>query len=263
MSLHRLFFFLFTFSSEAFALYNGNPSFPMMPEQSLFFSREEWFGVKAGYQCDRVYDRRLRVVHRHSADQRKRVQQYDSLSNQGVLTFNFNDRVELFGSAGVMSFDLTQRVFEEIKVTYDSETHLAWGIGGRAILAYWGDLQIGLNAAYLQSNPPLSSVKMNGTSSKNHATGKFREWQVGAGVSYWFHWFIPYLGVDFSDFRMKIKPLNSLKYLFRSNRAVLKEVYPLGIFFGFGLSPDKVLNINFEARLINENAASGSLDFKF
>ncbi len=263
MLLQRLFFFLFIFSSQAFALYNGDPSFPMMPEQSLLFSREEWFGIKVGYQFDGVYDRRLRVVHRHSADQRKRVQQYDSLSNQGVLTFNFNDRVELFGSAGVMSFNLTQRAFEDIKVTYDSETHLAWGIGGRAILAYWGDLQIGLNAAYLQSNLPLSSVKVNRKYSNNQATAKFREWQVGAGLSYRFNWFIPYVGVDFSDFRMKIKPLKSLIYLFRSNRAVFKEVYPLGIFFGFGLSPDKVLNINFEARFINENAASASLDFKF
>lgn len=259
----RTFLFTILLFSQAHALYNGNPSFPMMPEQSLFFSREEWFGVKVGYQVDGVYDRRLRMVHRH-ADQRKRVQEYESISNQGVLTFNFNDRVELFGNAGVMSFDLDQRPFENAKVSYDSQTHFAWGVGGRAILAYWGDLQIAFAAAYLQSNLPFASVKVNGKSySKNGAKAEFREWQVGAGVSYRFHWFVPYVGLDFSDFRMKIESLRSLNFLFDRNHVVFKEVYPLGLFLGFGLSPDKGINVNFEARFINENAVSASLDFKF
>ena len=44
---------------------------------------------------------------------------------------------------------------------------------------------------------------------------------------------------------------------------VFKEVYPFGIFLGFGLSAEKGLNINFEVRFINENAVSASGDFKF
>src|SRR3984957_1481348 len=146
---------------RGFALYNGNPSFPMMLEQGAFISPEDWFGVKVGYQFDDVYDRKLRLAHRHMDGESKKVPAYDSISNQGVLTFNFNDRVELFGTCGVFSFDLTQSPFEETRVRYRAGTHLAWGIGGRAILAYWGDLQIGVNAAYLQSNLPLSSVRVN------------------------------------------------------------------------------------------------------
>ncbi len=249
---------------NAFALYNGNPSFPMMPEQGQFFSRENWFGVKIGYQFDDVYDRRLRMAHRHEDGQQREVQEYDSISNQGILTFNFNDRAEIFGTVGAMSFELSHRPFEDTKVSYHTQTHITWGVGGRAILAYWGNLQIGINAAYLYSNLPLSSVKVNGKSyEKNHAQAEFREWQVGAGVSYWFGWFVPYAGVGYSDFRTKFVDLKSLKFLFHRNHAVFKEVYPLGGFAGFGLSPDKGFNVNFEVRFINENAVSASADFKF
>jgi len=259
-----LFSLLPILTTQGFALYNGNPSLPMMPEEGMFISKEKWFGVKVGYQFDDVYDRRLRMAHRHVDGQRRKVQEYESLSNQGVLTFNFNDRVEIFGTLGVMSFELSQRPFKDTKVSYHTETHFAWGVGGRAILAYWGDLQIGVNASYLHSDLPLSSVRINGESfGKKHAEAEFRQWQIGAGVSYRFHWFVPYVGLDYSDFRTKIEHLNALKFLFHRNHVVFKEVYPLGGFLGFGLSPDKGFNINFEARFINENAVSVSGDFKF
>jgi hypothetical protein len=260
----RFFFVFLVCSLKAFALYNGNPSFPMMPEEGMFISNEVWFGIKIGDQFDWVYDRRLHMAHRHVDEQRKKVQEYESLSNQGVLTFNFNDRVEIFGSLGAMSFELSQRPFEDTKVSYHTHMHFAWGVGGRAILAYWGDLQVSINAGYLQSNLPLSSVEANGKSyEKKHTVAEFREWQIGAGLSYRYAWFIPYLGFDFSDFRMKIEDLSSLKFLFHRNHIVFKETYPFGIFLGFGLSPEKGFNINFEARFINENALSVSGDFKF
>jgi hypothetical protein len=264
MRVKHYLFFLSILPIKGFTLYNGNPSFPMMPEEGMFISKEDWFGVKIGYQFDDVYDRRLRMVHRHVDDQRKKVQEYESLSNQGVLTFNFNDRAEIFGTLGAMSFELSQRPFEDTKVSYHTRTHFAWGVGGRVILAYWGNLQIAVNAAYLQSDLPISSVKVNDHSyGKKHAEAEFREWQIGAGVSYRFNGFVPYLGFDYSDFRMKIEHLNSLKFLFHRNHVVFKEVYPLGVFLGFGLSPEKGFNINFEVRFINENAASVSGDFKF
>jgi hypothetical protein len=256
-------FFFSVLSLKALALYNGNPSFPMMPEEGLFIAKEDWFGIKMGYQFDDVYDRRLHMAQCH-AEQRKKIREYQSLSNLGVLTFNFNDRAEIFGTLGTLSFELSQRPFRDSKVSYHTGSHFAWGVGGRAILAYWGDLQVALNAAYLQSNLPLSSVEVNDKSyAKRHAKAEFREWQIGAGVSYRFSWFIPYLGVDFSDFRTKIEDLNSLKFLFHRNHVVFKEAHPFGGFLGFGLSAERGFDINFEARFLNENAVSVSGDFKF
>lgn len=262
----RAFFFLFFFAvrMSAFALYNGNPSLPMMPETGAFIPKECWFGMKAGYEMDFVYDRKLHMDGHHLGHCSRRVHQFESLSNFGVVTFNFNDRVEIFGNLGSMSCEISHRPFSNTKISYHSSSHFAWGVGGRAILAYWGDLQLSVNAAYVATDSSLSSLKVNSKSfSTRHAEFDLREWQVGIGVSWRLRWFVPYLGADFSDFRARIDHLNSIKFLIPGNHITVKDSYPCGIFSGLGFSPSRAFNVNLEARFINENAVTLSTDFKF
>lgn len=264
--MRRLQFFLFLFliPFPLFALYNGNPSLPMMPETGTFIPRNMWIGVKAGYQFDRVYDRKLHFAGPGSHHLRKTVQEYDSLSNLGIVTVNFNDRVEIFTSLGAIWAHLSQHPLSDTKVTYRTHSSFAWGAGARAIVAYWGDLQLSLNAAYLSSNMPLSSLSAGGKSySTTHSHFNFREWQVGSGISYRVRWFIPYFGIDFSDLHVRIERLNALAFLFPKKHVTFKESHPLGIFLGFGISPDRTIALNFEARVINENAFTLAADFKF
>lgn len=249
---------------RAFALYNGNPSFPMMPETGIFIAKEDWLGVKAGYEFDYVYDRKLHLEGQHLEHCSKRVQEYHSLANYGVVTINFNDRVEIFSTLGAMSFKIAHHPFPDTKVSYHTGTHFTWGVGGRAILAYWGDLQVSVNAAYVKSDPRVSSLEVNGKSySTRQAEIDYSQWQVGIGVSYRVNWFIPYIGVDYSDFRARIEHLNSIKALFPDKHVTFKDSYPSGLYLGFGLSPDRAFNMNVEVRLLNENAVSASADFKF
>lgn len=264
--MNRLLFLLslLVLPLHLFSLYNGNPSLPMMPEVGLFIPKEKWIGFKAGYQFDNVYDRKLHMEGQHLDGCRKSVQKYESLTNFGVATINFNDRVEVFGNLGSMSCEISHHPFSDTRISYHTPTHFIWGVGGRAILAYWGDLQVALNAAYAQSDLQLSSLKVNGSSyPKGHAEIDFSEWQVGIGVSYRLKWFIPYIGADYSDFRARIEHLDSIELLIPSKHVTFKETYPLGIFLGFGLSPHRAFSFNAEARFINENAVSLSADFKF
>ncbi len=260
----RYLFCIFFLPISVFALYNGNPSFPMMPEGGIFTSKDNWFGVKAGYEFDDVYDRKLHRKGHAAAHIRKKVEKYDSLSNFGVLTLNFNQRVEIYSPLGAMSCEITQIPLSGTRITYHTLTHFAWGIGGRIILAYYGDLQIGVNASYVQANLPLSTLQMNGRAlHKQGANAHFREWQVGAAISYRVNWFIPYIGLDFSDLRTRIVHLKALKSLFPNDHVTFKESYTTGIVMGFGLTAERVFNLNFEARVINENAVTVSADFKF
>lgn len=260
-------FFTFTLlflSIKGFALYNGNPSLPMMPEVGAFIPKEVWFGIKGGYEFDFVYDRKLRMEGQHLKHCKKSVHTFESLSNFGVLTFNFNDRVELFTTLGEMSFEIKHTPLSQKKITYHTPAHFTWGVGGRAILAYWGDIQVSVNSAYLQSTPTLSSLKVGNQSySTRHTEFDFTQWQVGMGVSYRVQWFIPYIGFDFSNFRTRIEHLSSIEFLIPDQHVTFKDSYPCGIFLGFGLSPHRAFNVNFEARFINENAISVSADFKF
>jgi hypothetical protein len=246
------------------AMDNGNPSFPMMPEEGMFISKEKWFSFKTGYEFDRVFDRKLHMVGQGLKHSREKVQKYDSLSNLGVLTLTFNERVELFTKLGAMSCKLSQTPYSDTRVSYHTNTDFVWGVGGRAILAYWGELQLGIDAAYMQSDLSLSRIEVNGKSyPKRKAEMDYREWQIGLGVSYRLHWFIPYFGVDYSDQRSRIEHLNSLKFLFPEGHVTFKESYGTGLFMGFGLAPDRVFNLNVEVRVINENAVSVSADLKF
>ncbi len=262
----RFFFFIFFIAIRvsAFALYNGNPSLPMMPETGAFIPRECWFGLKAGYECDFVYDRKLHMDGHHLGHCSRSVPKFESLSNFGVVTFNFNDRVEIFADLGSMSSEISHRPYSNTTISYQTSTHFTWGVGGRAILAYWGDLQLSANATYIATDSPLYSLKVNGESySTRHAAFDLREWQIGIGISWRFKWIIPYIGADFSDFRARIDHLNSINFLIPGNHITVKDSYPCGIFLGVGLSPTRAMNVNFEARFINENAVAVSADFKF
>lgn len=263
MRLPRFSLLLLFMPWSCFALYNGNPSLPMMPEQGMFIPKDDWFGVKAGYQLNAVFDRKLHVEGNRDHIRRK-VQEYHAFSNLGVVTANFNDRVEAFGTLGVMSAELTHHPYPDTRVSYHTQTHFAWGAGGRAIVAYWGDLQLSVDAAYLAADLPLSSLKANGKShAKQSATVDYREWEVGIGVSYRVRWFVPYFGVDYSDFRARVKHLTALKSLFPSKHVTFKESYKAGIFLGCGLFCERAFSLNVEGRVINEYAFSLSTDFKF
>jgi len=259
-----LFVLLLLLPVKVLSLYNGNPSLPMMPEEGLIISREEWLGIKVGYELDYVYDRKLHMQGQPLVHMSKKVEKYHSLSNFGQVILNFNDRAELFGLLGAFSSDTVHHPLPGSKISYCSQSHFAWGVGGRAILAYWGDLQVGVNASYATSSPPLSSLKVNGRSySTRHAVCDYTQWQVGAGACYRVDWFIPYIGIDYSNFRQRIKQLNAIQFLIPSKHVTFKGDYPFGIYLGLGLAPQRAFQLNLELRLINENAVSLDVGFKF
>ncbi len=251
-------------SNALLALYNGNPSAPLLPEKGMWSSERGWIRVQAGYQFDYQYDRKLHLVGQGIAHLKKKVEKSDFKTQLGVLAFNFASRVELFSTLGTLSSTTKQQPLEHTKITYTSDPYFAWGVGGRALLAYWGDIQLGIDASYLSCTPPLSSIRINGKKiPKKNAQMDFSEWQIGMAVSYQLHWFVPYIGVDYSDFRARMHHLKSLKFLFPSDHATFKDSIPLGVYFGFGIAFEKALALNVEARFCNENAVSASADFRF
>ncbi len=244
------------------ALYNGNPSLPMMPEMGPFISRDAWVGIKVGYEFDWVYSSPLKGQSQHLSD--SKAHGYESMQNFGVVTLNFSDRVELFGDVGSMECQLHHAKIEKNRLSYVSKSDFAWEVGGRAIIAYWGDLQFAINAAFLRSDPALSSLKLNSISySKEKAHIDLTSWQIGLGTSYRFCWCVPYVGVSYTKFRAKVEHLKSLSFLIPSQQVVFENNDEFGVFLGFGIGLNKALSLNMEGRFISENALSISADFKF
>ncbi len=257
-----LVFSLFQFSRME-ALYNGNPSFPMMPEQGLFSKKDAWITIKAGYEWDGVFDRNLRV-HEHRSRLKHEVKDYAAMGNFGSVTLGCNDRVEVYGLFGAEEADIHYRPYSDLRLKFKTRQCFAWTVGGRAILAYWGGTQLGIDAKYFQFNPHIHSLKVNGGAiSPEGAFYHYREWQIGLGVSHRIKLVIPYAGLKYSDVRAKFHHLKALSWIFPEKHFTMKNKYPIGIVLGVGLSFDRAVNINCEARLYDETAITVSTDIRF
>lgn len=266
--MYRSIFLLLLFFSATFnqliALYNGNPSSPMMPEKGAFISSNSWLSVKGEYLFDDLYDWKLQTTG-HGASYSKKASRTPLMrSHLGLITLNILSRVELFSTLGTLETSFLQKPSSGGKISYHTDPHFSWGIGGRVILAYWGDIQLSVNASCLSCDTVISSLKLNDVKMARHgATVNVSAWQIGVGASYRFQWFIPYIGVDYADLRVKIRHLKGLSPEFPSHRITFKDLYPIGLYFGFGLSLEKTFSLNMEARCFNQNAVSLSANFRF
>jgi opacity protein-like surface antigen len=254
-----LFCALSCFIQQVYSMYNGNPSAPMMPEEGLIFPHS-WLSLKGGYEFDNVFNRKLKMqTHHLDAEHHK----FSSRTQFGVITVGLGDRVEIYSGLGNGKATLSQQV-EKMHIDYKTDAHFACTIGGRALFAYWDNLQVGLAASYLHFFPSLHSISIDDSSLVvGNAQMQYHEWQVGAGLSYHMKWLFPYIGAAYSNVQAKFLHLNSLKFLFHKSDFTLDSQKHYGVFVGCGFSPEKGVSVNAEGRFIDETAFVISADIRF
>ena len=141
-----------------FGLYTGNPGSPGIPEEGLFLSKESWLRIKMGYEYDHVQNRKLKVLHQNAL-QVKKLPKAKLTSQFGTFTASINQRLDLYFELGKTHAEFTQRLYPQgPDISYKAHSHFAWGGGGRAILVYWGDTQVGLAGSYRTVRPDLYAI---------------------------------------------------------------------------------------------------------
>jgi hypothetical protein len=251
--------FALIFSTNAFALYMGNPSEPNIIQSRIFFSEDAFMIVKVGYQGDYVLDRRLKTY----GGTHGRIDSFNFYMNQGVFTLNFLERFEVFGSVGAMQTTLSHRPkFDHQRREYQSNDHTTWGVGGRAILFEWGKTAIGVEGGFQWANPHIKWDALNGTSFTTDAVMRYREWQVAAGVSHQIDIFIPYGGVKYSNVYALMSQLRPDLMLQHSSFKMRSRDY-FGLVLGCTLSPSKIIDFTVEVRMIDEQAISLASNIQF
>lgn len=243
--------FLLLFSlvlQSGWAMYNGNPSDTLMPETGIFF-QNGLVSFEAGYEYDATFARAWKM---QQSMEGGKVKTFTASDHLGVLTVNVADRAEIYSGLGTMQLQLKQK-FEGEVFHYDSNTAFAWTLGGRALIAYWDRLDLGLAASALHFSPSLEDH-----GGKVHYT----EWQVGAGLSYQLRWLYPYLGLKYANARAKFYDLKRPTYL-PKGRFIIKTKKIPGLFLGCGFAPDRGLSLNVEARFIDETSLTAAANLKF
>lgn len=252
--------FLLFLSPKLFALYMGNPSAPEIVHEGFFFSAENWLAIKAGYQRDWVFDRNMRAVSKVSG----RMDGFDFIADQGVLTFNLIDRIELYGSAGAARFHATHRPRSHTLHEYETHDQFTWGVGLRGTFASWKGASFGIDGAYQRAHPTMKWMTVNGTPVNPRPGTKlsYSEWQVGLGASYQIDLFIPYIGVKYSNATARFKHLPS-GFLKTGTHFKTKNRRKFGMVIGTTLSNGNRFGATVEARLIDEQSITLAAEVKF
>jgi len=255
---------LICFSFKAFASPQGNSAEPRVLRGGFFIPSKCWVNIRGGYEGDFVFDAQMQQDQEGSGP----VDQYSQTTNAGIATINLLERLDLYGvfgssrvSAQWRFIDMAQRVRN---AQMETQHHFCWGVGMRAILIQQGKWSLGLGGRYSASHNRVSWLTIDGTSAPtNSARFRWREWEANLGVAYHIDLFTPYIAVNYLD---KKAILNRLSF-FVADQGAEKDHFsnrrPVGINLGCALSTGKYFFLNVEARVINEEAATVSGEFRF
>lgn len=245
------------------ALYNGNPDFPLMPEEGFFIPKECWLGVKGGYEWDDLFNHYLEVKKEWDGVSQP-IQKFGMMGNFGVLTLGLRDRVEAYGAFGMAEFTVHQKTLTRELLTYKTDSEFAWSVGGRFLLAYFGNIRFSLDAKYFESHPEVSSCQLGSVflpTSKMSLL--YEEWQVGGSVTYCWKWFAPYVGIKHSNVSATIDGIHVAPEILPAGAIVMKQRYDVGVFCGLGWIAHQGFNANMEWRFVDEFGVTLSADIRF
>ncbi len=243
------------------ALYQGNPSNPEIIDKGFVFANDSFMGVKIGYQRDQIFDRKLSP----KGGIKGEISEVQQIYDQGVLILDFMDRVEIFGSAGAMSIYINDQqtvAGTAYQLEYQTHNDFTWGIGTRVDIVSWCNTTLGATVNFQDAIPSMRWNSINGAPFASTGKIRWKEWQVGVGLSHHIDVFTPYIGVNYSQVHSKIHGITRpVPHYPRSFRMHSRERWGLAI--GCDLSTGKIFDIGVEARMISEQAVTFKADIKF
>ncbi len=249
----------FFFCADIAAAYVGNPSEPVAIETGIFMADDSIMKIKMGYEGDFIFDARLKASGGVSGG----IDECKIYTNQGVLTLEFLDRVEIYGSVGSMRATLSHRPRVDHKLReYQTREAPTWTTGGRVLLFQWHDTSLGMQGDYQWGNADLLWDTLNGTSLKTNGAMRYRQWQIAFGVSQQIDIFIPYAAVKYSNTHMVLSKLSKNLEL-DSSWFTMRNRGHFGLVLGCTLAAFKIIDLTGEVRLIDEEAISVTANIKF
>ncbi|MFI5333903.1 MAG: hypothetical protein ACHQT8_01905 [Chlamydiales bacterium] len=234
------------FIAPGYALYNGNPALPKIPEEGFFIAKEAVLSLRGGYEGDLIFNRKMGP----------HANKFKIFENFGALTFNFDEKVDLYADFG--SFYAEIRKSDDLRrLQFQTRDGLTWKVGARAILWDYGETFLTLHVAYQNAWAGFREIVLNGSPLARKGGRLFyQEVEGSLSVGHQIDIFIPYLGIEGSYARAKLHhlPMEQIELHSRS---------PVGLFLGSGFSPGSKLMLNVEIRLIDDEAVALSGEIRF
>jgi major outer membrane protein len=206
-------------SGSAYALPVGNPSDASLLCDGLLWEGHcadpcdpclAWynaFSFRLGFYGDYVFNRHLEIdTNEDDSD----IEHTRISTNAALLTANLWDRLDLFATLGATSFDIDTNAFafggtNGSRLELESETNFSWSVGLRGTVWECGCTSLGIEGQYFFMRPDMRRVTQGADTSvypDNIIDAKYREWQIGAGISHRINIFVPYVAVKWSRARL-------------------------------------------------------------
>lgn len=254
----RKIFILLVLPSILRGLYMGNPGEPEIIDQGFFIPQDCSVSVKVGYQGDRVFDRLMRAHGKAHG----RIDHFDLQMDQGVITLNYLDRFEIYGSVGSMrSYFWLRPKIDKKRREFETHDTCTGGGGGRLLLAQWGHTGIGVDAKMQYGKPAIKWSAVNGASQNSGAHLTYHEWQLSLGVFHTIDLFTPYLGIKYSHLHANVDGLSNA--VFPHSHFKMYGRRRMGMALGCTLSQGKKFELFAEAQMIDEQGVTFGGNLKF
>jgi major outer membrane protein len=262
--------------SALYAMPVLNPAAPALETDGVFLcDNNDCWGLKAGYRGDFVYNRHVR-------DGSGSVDRFGFYANEGVLTLNLWDRVDVYGFVGAAAFEVegTRAGFEAgvaspVRFNGISKTRTIWGGGIKATVweCGWGSCGTTYLGADLQyeavSRASFPNATLDGDTVSDTSPGyRYQEVQFAVGLAHRVCMFVPYVAVKWSKARQRVGSSSTVGNIttggdfgtILSNGTSHRH---WGYVVGLTIVDAGRISVTGEARFIDETAATVSADFRF
>lgn len=212
-------------SNAAYALPVGNPSDASLLCDGLLCEGYcgdlcdpclTWWdalNVRIGFYGDYVFSNAMEVA--GDATGHPRLDNTQLFTNAALITTNFWDRFDFFTTLGASSFSLNSNASvwggaSSARVRLESETRFSWSVGARGTIWECGCTTFGAEGQYFYTNPRIARIIGGGLDTINPDNGshaKYREWQLGLGVSHRINIFVPYVAVRWGHSQLVLDDL--------------------------------------------------------
>lgn len=227
------------FSSTAFASSVNLPT-GIKSQEGLGLGNNLPVGISAGYLYDHVDKREL------NKDAGK--VNFDMMG--GKITATLFNTVDIYTMLGSMQNTEYKASVSKSDYIFSLGDNFMWGLGASAIIHEWKDagIQIFGDGNYREDrNIGVDSATVNGAPATLTGTisAKWQEWQVALGISKKFQYFIPYLGVKYSDIKASAQAtVSGTTY----NSGSVSSKGKVGPFVGVSIIPTKWLSVDVTGR---------------
>lgn len=252
---------VFSFAATVYAAPVGITSEADARESELW-PNEDW-GLSIGFVADMVDKRGIDIDDG----------EFEMEAYVGRIGISAIDRFYLYVDIGEAQNMEYSCYVNSAKVIYDYDDDLIWGLGINALAYRWNNgLELGVSASYRQTDMNFNKTTIEGVLYQENdldsvRDGEFKEWQVGCELAWKTEYFIPYIGVKYSDVEVDGDvTLSNIQY----NASGKNAGDNIGAFVGLAITPilpelfgKEQVAINLEARFIDEEAFTAGISYKY